>query len=74
MDYKHACDTIYTHFWGITDNIYGFGRPFFAPSHIFTRPQQFLPVQMTGGWFSVNATRTSTIYWFCLKNHLKCVF
>ena len=35
MDYKHACDTIYTHFWGITDNIYGFGRPFFAPSHFY---------------------------------------
>ena len=24
-------DTIYTHFQGITNNIYGFGRPFFAP-------------------------------------------
>ena len=40
-------DTIYTHFWGITDNIYGFGRPFFGPSffytstHISTRPQRF---------------------------------
>ena len=37
-------DTIYTHFQGITNNIYGFGRPFFAPSLfcssilVFTRP------------------------------------
>ena len=41
MDYKHTCDTIYTHFWSITGNIYGFGRPFpyFYPSiFIFTRP------------------------------------
>ena len=41
--YKHTCDTIYAHFQGITNNIYGFGRPFFAPSfcypstHISTR-------------------------------------
>ena len=35
MDYKHTCDTIFTHFQDITNNIYGFGRPFFAP---------FLPV------------------------------
>ena len=28
IDYKHTRDTIYTHFWGITDNMYGFGRPF----------------------------------------------
>ena len=48
--------TIYTHFQGITNNIYGFGRPFFAPSfflpvlHISTRPYiySFLPIQMTG--------------------------
>ena len=50
MDYKHTCDTIYTHFWGKTYNIYGLGRPFlllrFLPVHpyfypfttIFTRP------------------------------------
>ena len=48
MDYKHTCDTIFTHFQGITNNIYGFGRPLFCsfiflpihnPStHIFTRP------------------------------------
>ena len=47
-------DTISTHFQGITNNIYGFGRPFFAPSfflpvhhlstHISTRPFLFLPV------------------------------
>ena len=59
MDYKHTFDTIYTHFQGITNNIYGFGRPFFfAPSffarpqpvlHISARPYSFLPVQVTGG-------------------------
>ena len=38
-------DTIYTHFQGITNNIYGFGRPFFAPS-FFTRPPMFLPVHI----------------------------
>ena len=47
MDYKHTCDTIYTHIWGITDDIYGFGRPFFAPSFFYpftqitTHPQRF---------------------------------
>ena len=50
MDYKHTCDTIYTHFWGITDNIHAFGRlivpsnflpvlPYFYPSTmVFTHP------------------------------------
>ena len=53
--YKHTCDTIYTHFQGITNNIYEFGRPFFAPSfsypftYISTRPYSFLPVQIMGG-------------------------
>ena len=47
-DYKHTCDTIYAHFQGITNNIYGFGIPFyfwfiFLPvhhwsTHISTRP------------------------------------
>ena len=37
-------DTIYTHFQGITNNIYGFGRPFFL--HFFTRPPIFLPVHI----------------------------
>ena len=23
MDYKHTCDTIFTHFQGITNNIFG---------------------------------------------------
>ena len=60
MGYKHTFDTIYTHFQGITHNIYGFGRPFiFLLLHVFARPQpvlqistrpySFLPVQMTGG-------------------------
>ena len=54
MDYKHTCDTIFTHFQGITNNIYDFVRPFFAPSffypstHISTRPYSFIPVQVTG--------------------------
>ena len=45
MDYKHTYDTIFTEFQGITNNIYGFGRPFFAPS-FFTRPPIFLPVHV----------------------------
>ena len=60
MGYKHTFDTIYTHFQGISNNIYGFGRDFFLlllhfftrPQtilHISTRPYSFLPVQMTGG-------------------------
>jgi hypothetical protein len=47
MDYKHTCDTIFTHFQGITNNIYGFGRPFlilFYPSA--SRPPIFLPVHI----------------------------
>ena len=42
MGYKHTFDTIYTHFQGITNNIYGFGRPFFAPSFL-TRPPPVHP-------------------------------
>ena len=50
MCYKHTYDTIYTHFQGITNNIYGLGRlflllhfvsvhPYFCPSiFVFTRP------------------------------------
>ena len=41
MDYKHTCDTIYTHFQGITNNIYGFGRPFFLHLNFVTRPPIF---------------------------------
>ena len=42
MGYKHTFDTIYTHFQGITYNIYGFGRPsFFYPST--TCPPYFYP-------------------------------
>ena len=33
--YKHTCDAIYTHFWGITYDIYCFGRPFLH-LHLFT--------------------------------------
>ena len=59
MDYKHACDTIFTHFQGITNNIYGLEDLFLLLHffvyttqplhHIATRPYSFLPVQMTGG-------------------------
>ena len=56
MDYKHTSDTIFTHFQGITNNIYGFGRPPFFGSfiflpvhHISTHPYSLLPVQMMGG-------------------------
>ena len=42
-DYKHTCDTIYTHFQGITNNIYGFVRNCFVPS-FFTHQPIFLPV------------------------------
>ena len=58
MDYKHTCDTIFTNFQGITNNIYGLGRPFLLlhfftrpqpVHHIYTRPYSFLPVQMTDG-------------------------
>ena len=57
MGYKRTYDTIYTHFQGITNNIYGFGRLFLL-LQFFTRPPYFypsivgLPVQMTGGWVS----------------------
>ena len=37
LDYKHTRDTIYTHFQGTTNNTYGFGNTFLAPSF-------FLPV------------------------------
>ena len=38
---RNTRDTIYAHFQGISNNIYGFERP--------TRPYSFLPVQMTDG-------------------------
>ena len=43
IDYKHTCDTIFTHFQGITNNIYGFGRPFIFLLLHFTRPLYFYP-------------------------------
>ena len=44
MDYKHTCDTISTHFQGITNinNIYGFGRPFLL-LHFITCPPPVHP-------------------------------
>ena len=44
-NYKHTCDTIYTHFQGITNNIYGFGRPFCSfivlPIHPYFYPSKW---------------------------------
>ena len=45
MGYKHTYDTIYTHFQGITNNNYGFGRPFLL-LNLCTRPPIFLPVHI----------------------------
>ena len=42
MDYKHTCDTIFTHFQGIINNIYDFGRPFLL-IHLFTPPPPVHP-------------------------------
>ena len=47
----NTCDTIFTHFQGITNNVYGFGRPFlllhFLPVYlfifVFTRPNDGWP-------------------------------
>ena len=52
MDYKHTCGTIFTHFLGITNNMYGFGRPFFGsfiflPVHPYFYPSIFV---FTDGW------------------------
>ena len=41
IDYKHTLH-IYTHFWGITDNIHDFGRPFLR-LHFFTCPPPVRP-------------------------------
>ena len=48
-------DTIYTHFQGITNSIYGFGRffcsfIFYLSIHVSARPYSFLPILITGGW------------------------
>ena len=51
MGYKHTYDTIYTHFQGITNNIYGFGRPFlllhFLPVHPYFYPSIFVFIFMS---------------------------
>ena len=65
MVYKHTRDTIYTHFQGITDNIYGFGRLFcslivYPFSHISTYPQQILPIQM----------HKAMVMWCCKWHHI----
>ena len=45
MNYKDTCDTIYTHFQGITNNIYAFGRHFLL-LHFLSRP----PIFLNDGW------------------------
>ena len=61
MDYKHTCDTIFTHFHGITNNIYGFQRlfvfcsficlPVHHPSTIFLPiHNRFYPSKINDGW------------------------
>ena len=49
-------DTIYTHFEGITDNIYGFGRPFLLlvlPGHPYFYPPTTVFTHHLGGRVSV---------------------
>ena len=59
MGYKHIHDTLYTHFQGINNDIYGFGRHFFLCSFIFvTSPPIFLPVHIcftrpNDGWMGL---------------------
>ena len=59
MGYKHIYDTLYTHFQGINNDIYGFGRHFFLCSLIFvTSPPIFLPVHIcftrpNDGWMGL---------------------
>ena len=51
-------DTIFTHFQGMTNNIYGFGRPFFAhtffthppPVHPYFYPSIFVFSHPNDGW------------------------
>jgi len=54
MGYKHTYDTIYTHFQGIYNNIYGFGRPFlllhFLPVHPYFCPSVFVFTHPNDGW------------------------
>ena len=48
MGYKHTYDTIYTHFQGTYNNIYGFGRLFcsFIIYPSTTHPPIFLPIRI----------------------------
>ena len=59
MGYKHIYDTLYTHFQGTNNDIYGFGRHFFLCSFIFvTSPPILLPVHIcfthpNDGWMGL---------------------
>ena len=62
MDYKHTCDTIFTHFQGITNNIYGFGRilknvaSIFYPSSTrlpYYYPSIFVFTRPNDGWMGL---------------------
>ena len=61
--------TIYAHFQGITNNIYGFGRPcsfIYTSTHISTRPYSYLPILMTSG-------RVYIKLWFLSRKCIVCV-
>ena len=50
MDYKHTCDTIFTHFQSITNNIYGFGRLFWLLHFLNFYPSIFVFTRPNDGW------------------------
>ena len=53
-DLKWTTDTIYTHYQGITNNIYGFGRPFLLlillPVHPYYYPSIFVFTHPNDGY------------------------
>ena len=79
MGYKHTYDTIYTHFQGITNNIYGFVR-LLAPSFLYpttTHPPIFLPVHVrfacpNDGWMGL-CIKLCSLHWhtFCLTHCIR---
>ena len=70
MDYKHKCDTIYTHFQGITDNIYTFGRPFLL-LHFLTHPLIFPPIHIR---FTYTCRYRLYLSHLCLFTPSLCLF
>ena len=56
MDYKHICDTIYTHIQGITNNIYvylSFLLLHFLPVHPYFYPSIFVFTRPNDGWMGL---------------------